>query len=336
MSKRLYSDNPNASKPLKELFWENAEKARMGEFWKDKKSYRELSKATGIPSGSLRMLFMNKPKGNIPKLVTITNGLAEVTGKNITLGMLLAKDNQHEVFEFPRDPDQITKNLWNNIRKKLDITEDMAEDEVRERMTAFVVSSGMAQTNYNLINQRGTVSLDTLEKFSKTLRVKPYELLATVRRRETVDEIEVPLRKENESDNHIDIGKLNTFIKLQPYSPNGQEVASVNLTPQNIYHYYSKGNVGDMPIKTAYKFKRLVDIYEAKDGILESSNRILDVKDLEKLLYSGMITGYAISQTGLMNATNGNLYIKGKRPIESMQLDRALGLYKHLKRLKKD
>ncbi len=27
---------PNASKPLKELFWENAEKARMGEFWKDK------------------------------------------------------------------------------------------------------------------------------------------------------------------------------------------------------------------------------------------------------------------------------------------------------------
>ena len=43
----------------------------------------------------------------------------------------------------------------------------MDEGEVRERMTAFVVSSGMAQTNYDLINQRGTVSLDTLEKFSK-------------------------------------------------------------------------------------------------------------------------------------------------------------------------
>ena len=50
----------------------------MGEFWKDKKSYKELSEATGIPSGSLRMLFMNKPKGNIPKIVTITNGLAKV------------------------------------------------------------------------------------------------------------------------------------------------------------------------------------------------------------------------------------------------------------------
>ena len=48
MSKRLLSDDPNASKPLKELFWENAEKARIGEFWKDKKNYKELSKATGI------------------------------------------------------------------------------------------------------------------------------------------------------------------------------------------------------------------------------------------------------------------------------------------------
>ena len=92
MSKRLFSDELNAPKPLKELFWENAEKARMGEFWKDKKSYRELSEATGIPSGSLRMLFMNKPKGNIPKIVTITNGLAKVTEKNITLGKLLARE----------------------------------------------------------------------------------------------------------------------------------------------------------------------------------------------------------------------------------------------------
>lgn len=131
MSKRLLSDEPNTPKSLKELFWENAEKARMGEFWKDKKSYKELSEATGIPSGSLRMLFMNKPKANIPKIVTITNGLAE--------------------------------------------------GEVRERMTDFVVSSGMAQTNYNLINQTGTVSLDTLEKFSKRLRVEPYELLATIK-----------------------------------------------------------------------------------------------------------------------------------------------------------
>ena len=73
------------------------------------------------------MLFMNKPKGNIPKIVTITNGLAKVTGKNITLGKLLARDNQHEGFEFPRDPDQVTQNLWHNIRKKLEITEDMAE-----------------------------------------------------------------------------------------------------------------------------------------------------------------------------------------------------------------
>ena len=51
------------------------------------------------------MLFMNKPKGNIPKIVTITNGLAKVTGKNITLGKLLARDNQYEVFEVSRDPE---------------------------------------------------------------------------------------------------------------------------------------------------------------------------------------------------------------------------------------
>lgn len=81
MSKRLISNRPSDLKPLKQVFWENAEKARMGDYWKDKKSYRELSEATGIPSGSLRMLFMNKPKGNIPKIVTITNGLAKVTKK---------------------------------------------------------------------------------------------------------------------------------------------------------------------------------------------------------------------------------------------------------------
>ena len=86
--------------------------------------------------------------------------------------------------------------MWHNIRKKLEITEDMDEGEVRERMTAFVVSSGMAQTNYNLINQKGTVSLDTLEKFSKRLRVEPYELLATIRRREIIDRDDFPIPKE--------------------------------------------------------------------------------------------------------------------------------------------
>ena len=58
-----------------------------------------------------------------------------------------------------------------------------------------------------------------------------------------------------------------------------------------------------MPIKTAYKFKRLVDIYEAEYGPLEPSSRVLDVKELESFLYSGMITGYAVAKTGLMNAT---------------------------------
>lgn len=38
MSKRLISNRPSDLKPLKQLFWENAEKARMGDYWKDKKS----------------------------------------------------------------------------------------------------------------------------------------------------------------------------------------------------------------------------------------------------------------------------------------------------------
>ncbi|MFR6420701.1 MAG: hypothetical protein ACLUOJ_06650 [Streptococcus salivarius] len=199
------------------------------------------------------MLFMNKPKGNIPKIVTITNGLAKVTGKNITLGKLLARDNQHEVFEFPRDPEQVTQNLWHNIRKKLEITEDMDEGEVRERMTAFVVSSGMAQTNYNLINQRGTVSLDTLEKFSKRLRVEPYELLATTDVRK-MDKIALPIHRENDSESHIDIRKLNTFIKLKPYSPSGLRQLQWTGPQNSSLLLYS---AGDMSIKTAYKFKRL-------------------------------------------------------------------------------
>ena len=41
MSKRLFSDEPNAPKPLKELSGK-MQKARMGNFGKTKKSYREL------------------------------------------------------------------------------------------------------------------------------------------------------------------------------------------------------------------------------------------------------------------------------------------------------
>ncbi|MFQ7168058.1 MAG: hypothetical protein ACLRPQ_08380 [Streptococcus sp.] len=74
MSKRLLSDEPNTPKSLKELFWENAEKARMGEFWKDKKSYKELQKLRFRQEAS--DAFHEQAKGNIPKIVTITNGLA--------------------------------------------------------------------------------------------------------------------------------------------------------------------------------------------------------------------------------------------------------------------
>ena len=141
-------------------------------------------------------------------------------------------------------------------------------------------------------------------------------MLATIRRREIIDRDDFPVPKENDSDYHIDIGKLNTFIKSQPYSPNGQEVASANLSPQNLYHYYSKGTIGDMPIKTAISLKDLWISMKQNNGPLEPSSRVLDVKELERFLYSGMITGYAIAKTGLMNATNGNLYIRGKRPID--------------------
>ena len=129
----------------------------------------------------------------------------------------MARDNQYEVFEFQEITRSSHPKLVAQYSQEAEITEDMDEGEVRERMTAFVVSSGMAQTNYNLIDQSGTVSLDTLEKFSKRLRVEPYELLATIRRREIIDRDDFPVPKENVSDYHIDIGKLNTFIKSQPY-----------------------------------------------------------------------------------------------------------------------
>ena len=48
MSKRLFSDEPNAPKPLKELFWENAEKARMGNFGKTKRVTESSQKPRGF------------------------------------------------------------------------------------------------------------------------------------------------------------------------------------------------------------------------------------------------------------------------------------------------
>ena len=48
MSKRLFSDEPNAPKPLKELFWENAEKARMGNFGKIKRVTESSQKPRGF------------------------------------------------------------------------------------------------------------------------------------------------------------------------------------------------------------------------------------------------------------------------------------------------
>ena len=53
------------------------------------------------------------------------------------------------------------------------------------------------------------------------------------------------------------LASLIPSIKSQPYSPNGQEVASADLSPQNLYHYYAKGNVGDMPIKQPISLKDL-------------------------------------------------------------------------------
>ena len=44
MSKRLFSDEPN----VKELFWENAEKARMGEFWKAKRVTESSQRPRGF------------------------------------------------------------------------------------------------------------------------------------------------------------------------------------------------------------------------------------------------------------------------------------------------
>ena len=63
---------------LRETFWNNAKNTLNGKFWKDRRTYNDLSEATGIPEGSLRMLFMNRPKSSIEKIVTVTNGLEKI------------------------------------------------------------------------------------------------------------------------------------------------------------------------------------------------------------------------------------------------------------------
>ena len=86
-----------------------------------------------------------------------------------------------------------------------------------------------------------------------------------------------------------------------------------------------------MSVKTALQVNKLVELYESENEPLDSSDQILDVEEFDKLLHSGIITGYEIRKTGIMNATNGNLYVKGQRSTESMRLDRAYKLYKYLK-----
>ena len=86
-----------------------------------------------------------------------------------------------------------------------------------------------------------------------------------------------------------------------------------------------------MSVKTAQQVNKLVELYESENEPLDSSDKLLDVEEFDKLLHSGIITGYEIRKTGIMNATNGNLYVKGHRSTESMRLDRAYKLYKYLK-----
>ena len=50
MSKRLLSNEPEYPKVLEELSGK-MRKSSYGGIWKDKKSYKELSEAAGIPSG---------------------------------------------------------------------------------------------------------------------------------------------------------------------------------------------------------------------------------------------------------------------------------------------
>ena len=47
MSKRLFSDEPNAPKPLKELFWENAEKSSYGGILERQKELQRALRSHG-------------------------------------------------------------------------------------------------------------------------------------------------------------------------------------------------------------------------------------------------------------------------------------------------
>ena len=129
----------------------------------------------------------------------------------------------------------------------------------------------------------------------------------------------------------IDLKKLDTFLKLQPYSPYSSAVKSAGITPQVLLRYYELESCEQMSVKTALQVNKLVELYESENEPLDSSDQILDVEEFDKLLHSGIITGYEIRKTGIMNATNGNLYVKGQRSTESMRLDRAYKLYKYLK-----
>lgn len=130
----------------------------------------------------------------------------------------------------------------------------------------------------------------------------------------------------------IDLKKLDTFLKLQPYSPYRSAVKSAGITPQVLLRYYELESCEQMSVKTALQVNKLVELYESENEPLDSSDQILDVEEFDKLLHSGIITGYEIRKTGIMNATNGNLYVKEQRSTESMRLDRAYKLYKYLKK----
>lgn len=165
---------------LREIFWSNAKKTLNGKHWKDRRTYNDLSEATGIPEGSLRMLFMNHPKSNIEKVTAITNGLDAITKDRVTLATLLSSEDiaETENLEFSKEPKEVTDDFWSNVRKAIQISDTTSPSEAKRRMTKFIVSTGMASTNYKLNNQTGAVSLDTLENFARRLEVEPYELLA--------------------------------------------------------------------------------------------------------------------------------------------------------------
>ena len=117
----------------------------------------------------------------------------------------------------------------------------------------------------------------------------------------------------------IDLKKINSFLKLQPYSPYRSAVKSAGITPQVLLRYYELESCDQMSVKTAQQVNKLVELYESENEPLDSSDKLLDVEEFDKLLHSGIITGYEIRKTGIMNATNGNLYVKGHRSTESMR-----------------